>query len=164
MPNLLLFTKTIKLETLLSEDEFLDGVARNSNGDERTEGDIFENGFHMIYSSNFALPFKNPLPAIEVIGQTSNNGTKTEVDIKINLSPLPRNIFLIAFGTVILTYFLGKFGISPTQGMSDNIFSLFVIPFGYVFLLFLYLFESRSCEEHFKTMIKFIERENKNEL
>jgi len=164
MLNFLLFSKTVTFETYLSEEKFLLGVERNSNGQERTQGDIFDNGFHLTYSSLFAMLFPNPLPAIEVIGQTSNNGAKTRIDIKIKLSDIPRYVFPLGVASIVGAYFLDKFGFIDAQGLSDTIIPLFSIPFAYGFLLLLYLKESRSCEEHFETMIRFIERENKNEL
>lgn len=164
MTNFLLFNKTMTFETSLSEEKFLDGVENHSYDQIHTDGEIYENGFHMTYSSNFGFSFQNPFPAIVVIGQTSKNGNKIKVNLKMKLNAFIRYFFLLAIIVFVTKYFLALFSIIDAKGISESVFHLYALPFLYFFLLVLYFIESSSCEEYFETMFRRIERENKNEL
>jgi len=164
MINFRRLSKTVTIETFLSEEELFLGIEKYPFINDFFEGRLYSHSFLMMYSPNFLWPIKDIMPSIEVIGQTSTNQTCTKVEIEMKLNATAIYMILAGCGMIFLFYFLEKFSIVNSSGISDTIFPLLVVPIVLSISFLIELHKLRNCEEFFTNMIRNIERKNKNEL
>ena len=162
--NFLIFRRILIHITRIPELELLKqlNLYTKNNGD--FEGEVTKDGFKLFYISGYVKKATINLPLVDISGVTTRENKQTKLSAKITLNIIPKVLFFAAFGLIILLYFLDKYTESDFGGISDTTIPLYTLPFGCLFLILRYYFESESCKNQFQNMIETIEKVNDNEL